>query len=515
MPRIVETAKGSLAGERIDGVRRFLGIPYAAPPVGALRLASPRPPLPWSGTRMATSFGPAPPQILVGSQLWLNDPIEAQDEDCLYLNVWAGEGASGAPVLVWFHGGATRNGHGGMAAIDGAFLARRHGLVVVTVNYRLGALGGLGHPALADPVTGYAANWGLQDKVAALRWVRDEIASFGGDPARVTIAGQSSGATDALLIAQNPDFRSLFARVIAQSPPLFQPPMLSDLAGATEYTEAFAGLLGTDVAGLRDIDGATLVAREQAFLRSSPLGRPRTAPTRDGVLVRDWPVAGTLADVPLLIGFTRDEAGFWYDLSLPDGTVLSALKPPVDMAGLAAEVGRLVVRHYPYPDAPRPMDIIAAYQAAMPAASVAALFLAIYTDLVFRAPIMDCASRHAARRQPAFLYEFAWPLAPPSRSAPHAAEVPFVFGNVGHPHYAGKVGRPAEAAATSHALAGLWASFVHSGDPGGGWPAWNLAQPLAVLGAAQETLRIGELERRAALSLWSAYDMAPEMTEPT
>lgn len=509
MAPIVAIPAGRLAGTTTEGVRRFLGIPYAAAPIGPLRLASPRPRPGWSGIRPAHAFASAPPQILAGSQTWLNDPITEQGEDCLALNVWAAEGASDAPVLVWFHGGATRNGHGGMAAIDGAFLAREHGLVVVTVNYRLGPLGGLGHPALTDPETGHAANWGLQDKIAALVWVRDAIAAFGGDPANVTIAGQSSGATDTLLIAQNPDFRRLFARVIAQSPPLFQPPMLSDLDGAATYTEAFADFLGTDVAGLRAIDGATLVMREQAFLRSYPLGRPRTAPTRDDRLVRDWPVAGTLANVPLLIGFTRDEAAFWYDLALPDGSMLSTLKPPADAESLDAEVARLLARHYPYADAPSPSAVVAAYRAALPDADPAALFLAIYTDVVFRAPILDCASRHAALGHPAYLYEFAWPLAPPARGTPHAAEVPFVFGTTAHPHYADKIGHPADAAAVSEATAAHWASFVRSGRPGRDWPAWGEASAasrrLAVFGAGQGAMVVRHPDRPSALSLWSAY----------
>lgn len=509
MAPIVATPAGRLAGTARDGLRRFLGIPYAAAPIGALRLASPRPMPGWSGIRPAVAFAPAPPQILAGSQTWLNDPIAETSEDCLALNVWAAEGASDAPVLVWFHGGATRNGHGGMAAIDGAFLAREHGLVVVTANYRLGPLGGLGHPALADPETGHAANWGLQDKIAALVWVRDSIAAFGGDPASVTIAGQSSGATDTLLIAQNPDLGHLFARVIAQSPPLFQPPMLSDIDGAAGYAEAYADFLGTDVPGLRAIDGATLVAQEQAFLRFYPLGRPRTAPTRDGRLVRDWPVAGTLADVPLLIGFTRDEAAFWYDLALPDGTMLSALKPPADTENLRAEIIRLIARHYPYAEAPSPSAVVAAYRAALPDADPAALFLAIYTDVVFRAPILACASRQAALGRPAFLYEFAWPLAPPARGTPHAAEVPFVFGNTANPHYADKIGRPAEAAAVSEAVAAHWASFVRSGRPGRDWPAWGEAQSgapcLAVFGAGQDAMAVRHPDRSSALSLWSAY----------
>ncbi|WP_395448633.1 carboxylesterase family protein [Aminobacter sp. UC22_36] len=397
----VETPAGRLAGRRHDGVDHFLGIPYAAAPVGGLRLRSPRPAPNWTYILQADRIGPAAPQHLAGSQTWLNEPIVRIDEDCLTLNIWAPVGARDAPVLVWFHGGATRNGHGGAAACDGFRLAREHGIVVVTVNYRLGVLGGLAHPDLIDLDTGFSANWGLQDKIASLRWVQEAIAAFGGDPREVTIAGQSSGAANVVLIAQDPDCRGLFRAVIAQSPPLFQPPMFVGLDAAAEYTEAVAASLGTSVAGLRDLDGADLVRREAALLRdadfASRFPRPRTAPTLDGRLVHAWPHDGVLADVPLLIGFTRDEAKFWYDLALPDGVRLSPLSPPRPGAPFEAALRRLIALHYPFEPAPTPVAILAGYRAAMPEAGDDALWLAIYSDVVFRAPIWRLGTRSAAR----------------------------------------------------------------------------------------------------------------------
>lgn len=506
LPRaICDTPCGRLAGDLVEGVVRFLGVRYAAPPTGSRRLRSPAPPVPWTGTRAATAIGPAAPQLLAGAQTWLNEPIARQDEDCLSLNLWAPEGATDAPVLVWLHGGATRSGHGGMAAIDGARLARRHGLVVITVNYRLGPLGGLGHPDLTDPQTGHCANWGLQDQIAALEWVRLCVRAFGGDAANVTLAGQSSGAASALLIAQNPACRSLFHRVIAQSPPLFRPPMVADLDGAAAYTAALAAFLGTDVAGLRALDGAELVRREAAFLKAPGHGggfaRPLTAPTRDGRLVHAWPHEGAAADVPLLIGSTRDEALFWYDLPLPDGTPLAAATAPADGAALEAAVRRLIVQHYAFGDAPSPETVLAVYRAHHPGANLAALWLALYTDLVFRLPIRHYALRHARRGAPAFLYEFAWPLAPPVRGTPHAADVPFVFGTVTHPHLAAKIGDGATTTAAE--VAALWAAFARSGRPGPDWP------PLAdggqaVLGEARLPARFATLEADPLLALWTA-----------
>ena len=282
---VVQSPDGRISGLRLEGgVQRFLGMPYAAPPVGPLRLRGPRPVMPWPGLRDGTRPAPASLQTLGGNQVWMNEPIERQAEDCLYLNVWTPDVHGSAPVLFWLHGGQTRNGHGAAPGIDGAALARR-GIVVVTINYRLGGLGGLAHPDLVDETTGYCANWGLQDKLAALAWVQRCIASFGGDPARVTLAGQSSGGANAVMVAQHGLGQGQYARVIAQSPPLFRPPMFVDLDKAAEYTEALAQAMGVTVTGLRDVDGPVLQKAEHAFAYSPELtarmGRPRTAPVRE------------------------------------------------------------------------------------------------------------------------------------------------------------------------------------------------------------------------------------------
>jgi para-nitrobenzyl esterase len=508
---MVETPAGRLAGRRHDGVDHFLGIPYAAAPIGAFRLRSPRPAPNWTGLLLADRIGPAAPQHLAGSQTWLNEPIVRMDEDCLTLNVWAPADAVDAPVLVWFHGGATRNGHGGAAACDGFRLAGEHGIVVVTVNYRLGPLGGLAHPDLTDPDTGTCANWGLQDKIASLRWVQAAIAGFGGDPRKVTIAGQSSGAANAVLIAQDPCHRSLFRAVIAQSPPLFQPPMFVGLDAAAEYTEAVAAALGTSVVGLRDLDGTDLVRREAALLRDADFARrfprPRTAPTLDGVLVHAWPHDGVLADVPLLIGFTRDEAKFWCDLALPDGIRLSALSPPEPGAPFDAALTRLIALHYPFEPAPTSAAIMAGYRAAMPEAGDDAIWLAIYSDLVFRAPILRYAARHARRGSPAFLYDFAWPLAV-TGGTPHAACVPFGFGTHRHPHLAAKIGADDAAGTLSGAMMTAWAAFIRDGTPAThDWPALNPGLPVdatAAMAMDSDGMLFGPLHGAAWLASWPA-----------
>lgn len=495
---------GRLAGRRIDGVDSFLGIPYAAPPVGALRLRSPRPVAAWSGVHDACLPGPASLQTLGGNQTWLNEPLAAQSEDCLTLNVWAPAVAREAPVLVWLHGGATRNGYGASAAIDGSVLAREQGLVVVTINYRLGALGGLAHPALRDDETGTCANWGLQDKLAALAWVRRSIAAFGGDPAKVTLAGQSSGAANAALIAQNRLAEGLFCGLILQSPPLFRPPMFAELEGAAEYTELVANKLEVSVPGLREVDGTT-VQRVEQQLASSPelaagMGRPRTAPIRDGVLVRAWSYDAPCFDMPLLAGWTHDEANFWFDLYAEDGRRISPLTAPENLAEFGKRSVGIGKLHYAFPDRPGP-DLLAERYGA--AADVAQAWCALYTDIVFKAPILHLLGRQARSGAPAWAYEFAWSLPAPGRGAPHAVDVPFVFGTTGTPHVEAKIGATGEVAAVSAAMRAAWGRFVREGSPGEGWPEFDPRSPMVRhFGGEAEVI---PLEGRERLAAWPAY----------
>jgi para-nitrobenzyl esterase len=506
---LVATPFGRIVGEEVAGsFTRFLGIPYAQPPAGDLRLRSPRRPQPWYGTRNATAPGPASLQTLVGNQAWLNDPIPHQSEDCLYLNVWTPGIRGRAPVLAWVHGGQTRNGHGAAAAIDGSAYARM-GVVVVTINYRLGALGGMAHPDLRDEETGLCANWGLQDKLAALDWVGQCIAAFGGDPTRVTLAGQSSGAANVVMIAQHGLAEGRYAGVIAQSPPLFRPPMFVDLDAAAEYTEALAARMGVTVPGLRDIDGKAIQQAEQAFASSPELaagmGRPRTAPVRDGVLLQAWPYDAGPARVPVLTGWTREESNFWFNLRDGDGRVISPLKPPQDAADLEKRVAGLTHLHYAFPEAPSPKAVVSAYSGSGAPAEV---WRDLYTDLVFRAPILHFAGGQARAGLPVWAYEFACPLAHPGSGSPHASDVPFAFGTWGHPHFAGKIGPAAEAGAVSMAMMGAWSEFARTGHPGAGagcdWPGFDPSDPRVLRFGSQGPAQAAP-DRPGGLSCWPAY----------
>ncbi len=505
---VVDTPSGRVAGAAAGAVTRFLGLPYAAPPVGALRLRSPAAPAAWAGVRDATTAAPASLQTLGGNQVWMNEPIPNQSEDCLYLNVWTPGVGGRHPVLVWFHGGQTRNGHGAAPGIDGAALAGL-GLVVVTINYRLGALGGLAHPALEDAATGYCANWGLQDKLAALGWVVRSIERFGGDPANVTLAGQSSGGANAAMIAQHRLGDGQYARVICQSPPLFRPPMFVDLDAAAAYTEALAAKVGVSVAGLRDMDGVALQRAEHAFAYSPELvaamGRPRTAPVRDGRLLKQWPYDAPEARVPVLAGWTRDEANFWFDLRDGAGEVISPMKPPQTPAELEKRVAGLVGLHYAFPSPPSAREVIDAYSSS---GDVAATWRDLYTDVVFRAPILHFLGRHARAGVRAHAYEFAFPLPAPGSGSPHASDVPFVFGTWKHPHLACKIGGAASVAAVSSSMMQAWAAYARTGDPGAAageaWPAFDAADP-RILRFGPERAGVVALDRPGGLACWPAY----------
>jgi para-nitrobenzyl esterase len=507
-PVVLDTPLGRIAGSAVGAVTRFLCVPYAAPPVGPLRLRSPGAAAAWTGVRDVRSPAPASLQTLGGNQVWLNEPIANQSEDCLYLNIWTPDASGCHPVIVWLHGGQTRNGHGAAPGIDGSALAAL-GLVVVTINYRLGALGGLAHPALEDDATGQCANWGLQDQLAALGWVARSIACFGGDPTNVTLAGQSSGGANVAMIAQHRLADGRYARVICQSPPLFRPPMYVDLDAAAAYTEAFAANVGVCVRDLRDIDGVALQRAEHAFANSPELaaamGRPRTAPVRDGRLLREWPCDAPAGRVPVLAGWTRDEANFWFDLHDGEGRVISPLQPPRSPEELQQRVAGLVKLSYAFDSPPSADSVIAAYAAS---GEAAAAWRDVYTDAVFRAPILHFVGKHARAGVPARAYEFAYPLPSPGNGSPHAADVPFVFGTWMHPHLACKIGRAPAVAAVSAAMMRAWAAFARTGDPtdaaGEAWPVFDPADPCAMR-FGPDRAHLVALDRSAGLACWPAY----------
>ncbi|GAA2911373.1 carboxylesterase family protein [Streptosporangium fragile] len=479
----VTVAQGALQGAlSADGVvRSFKGVPYAEPPVGALRWRAPRPARSWAGVRPATRFGPVAPQpMLPGTSLYSGGP-QPQSEDCLYLNVWApAEPAGARPVLVWFHLGAflfgsSSDSPSGTPIYDGEALARA-GAVVVTVNYRLGRLGFLAHPRLTEEAPyGASGNYGLLDQVAALEWVRDNIAAFGGDPGRVTIWGLSAGSAGVSALMTSPLARGLFHRAIGQSAGLFGPvadsvginDMLQDLDAAHRTGEKLATALGARSAeDLRRLPPERLAAvhlpADRPFrmdMLPFPAGRgdfDSCWPIVDGHLLPRSPYetfsAGEQAPVPLITGFAGNEAS-----SMPGLPTVEAY-----LADARTEYGELAER----------------FLRLYPADTDDEAFAATATangDRIFRWQNWTWARLHAATH-PGMTWFYQWERVPPippgadlaerDPRAFHGSEIPYAFRNLhARPWHWTRVDRD-----LSDALSAYWLAFAESGDPNHGDP---------------------------------------------
>jgi para-nitrobenzyl esterase len=449
---VVETEHGHVAGQQREGHWVYRGIPFAQAPLGQLRFVAPSPPTAWVGVRDATRFGPSAPQ---GAEFAPGVGVEgAQSEDCLYLNVYtpAADGAP-RPVMFFIHGGAFTVGSASAPLYDGARLATEHDIVLVTTNYRLGALGFL-------PIG--ETNRGILDQLAALRWVRTNIARFGGDADNVTIFGESAGATSVCCLLAMPSARGLFARAIVQSPPL-----TLDLPKDGPVTEAFTAALGAD--RLQTASMAELLqAQRQVEADSrhwphfqpvaSPLfcGQPRTAiETRQG------------SAVPLLIGYNRDE---WNLFAAMDVRSWSA---PLSDAELASKV---------------PAHLVAVYRESRAQRGLAhdnrALLRAILGDLRFRMPTLRFAEHYRTLAQ-TYAYHFTYgsPGLRGELGACHALELPFVFGTYDLPSQERFAGKGPQVAALSRTMREAWTSFARGNAP------W---QPY---GEARETMEF-DLESR-------------------
>jgi len=308
-PPIIDAPAGRVEGLALGQIDAFKGIPYAAPPVGPARWTPPKPAAKWTGVLDATRFGPAcfQPKSPPGSLYWDDPP--AMSEDCLSLNIWAQKGAQDAPVLVWIHGGALQSGASRESVYDGAKLAAQ-GIVVVSINYRLGVLGYLVHPGLsAESPLDISGNYGLLDQIRALHWVQRNIAAFGGDPAKVTISGESAGGLSVMYLMASPPARGLFSQAIAESAYMISTPELRRDAVGQASAEATglklaAKLRAPDVAALRAMDAATIT---DAAMKAgyAPFG------VVDGKILPGQLVdvfdRGEQAHVPILAGYNSGE----------------------------------------------------------------------------------------------------------------------------------------------------------------------------------------------------------------
>jgi para-nitrobenzyl esterase len=473
MASIAETTYGQVAGESNDGVHTFRGIPYGRPPVGGLRFRASQPPEPWTGVREATSFGsiamqnPSPLEGLFGAA-----ERPPMNEDCLYLNVWTpGLDSARRPVMVWIHGGAFVTGSGSTPWYDGTRFASRGDVVVVTINYRLGALGFLHLTDLAGESFAGSGNAGILDQAAALAWVRDNIAAFGGDPGNVTIFGESAGAMSVGTLLALPAARGLFHRAILQSGAASNA-MTRERANevAGQMLEAL-NIPREQAATIRDVPVADLLAAQAKVYLSSDSGGLPFQPMVDGDSLPELPLDavghGSASGVSVLAGTTRDEMRLFtaFDPS-------SAVKDEADLLARCVPL---------FGSEERGRRAIEAYRQARPEGTVADVWPAIMTDQVFRVPAARLLDRQSAQTDQTWSYLFAWatPAFGGALGSCHALEIPFVFNNLDKPGASALTGpvTPEMQTLAEH-MQDAWIAFARTGDPNhAGLPRWERYEP--------------------------------------
>ena len=449
--------QGALGGTSQNGIAAFKGIPFAAPPVGELRWRPPQQAPDWKGTRDATRFGPVCPQTAPPSRARLE-----QSEDCLTLNVWTPDMAPGKklPVMVWIYGGGFRSGGSAEPYYDGAALAK-HGVVVVSFNYRLGWLGFFDFPALAEENAGDAVgNYGLMDQIKALEWVKANIAAFGGDPANVTIFGESAGAMSVNDLMASPEARGLFAKAISESG-LGLIPVASAKDAQTAAT-AFAtrhhieGDGAPALAALRKLPASVLVgdlAKAKLDKSVAPMIDGRIIPAQPAVLF----ALGKIAHVPYLAGSNSNEASLMRWLSTSDAQIL-------------ARYGKALP------------EVRALYAGGRPLGDDA-LARQLFDDSVFASGAHALAAFAASAGEPSYVYYFAYvadALRGRMKGVPHGGELPFVFGPKGF--MKGPAGRVSAISDKDKRIVAMmqdyWTNFARSGNPNGaGLPQWPAVTP--------------------------------------
>jgi len=473
---IVAVSGGKVRGHRPSSVWAFFGVPYAGSPGGAGRWRPPTPPEPWAGVRTADGFGPIAPQAPPSFDFAVPSGTPEQSEDCLTLNVWTpGLDERRRPVMVWIHGGGFTSGTGSAPLYEGTALAEVGDVVVVTINYRLGALGFLGHPELADGAGQEGiGNWGLMDQVAALRWVRRHIADFGGDPDNVTVFGESAGAMSISALLGAPAARGLFGRAILQSGPPYTHTEEEAVSAAGDLA-AELGLAGPTRRALEQVPAADLVAATEVLQGRPP--RPGQIPlpllpVLDGRFLSRPPQAavrgGDHAGVTLMVGTNRDEV---------------ALQVFADPKAVGMDDDQLRARVRRAAPTADPETVVAHYRTVRAARGEGTgprdMWIAIGSDLVFRLPTLRLAAAQGDHQGATYVYLFTWvtPIFGGVLGSCHALEIPFVFGSVRRPSVAGLTGGGPEAEELSRRMQLAWTAFARTGDPthpeAGAWPAWD------------------------------------------
>jgi para-nitrobenzyl esterase len=465
------TRSGRVRGRREDGIVKFLGVPYATPPLGKLRFQAPRPAPSWRGVRDTVDF-PNPAYQAAGGEMGPggNGRMPAPSEDCLYLNIWTpAADRRRRPVMFYHHGGGYMIGSGSATGQDGSFLARRHDVVVVESNHRLGLLGYLFLGSYGD----YAANQGMLDILAALRWTAENIENFGGDPDNIMIWGESGGGAKTAAVYTMPAAARLFHKASIESAAPLRFPTRAGATARAGRTLHLLGLTGRDVRKLHDIPAARLLEIQQSEAANgvAPWGDPDPVLPGfgafvDGTVIPRNPFADGAppysAGKPLMVGTTRDETVFF-----------SLFGPPdifrIDDAGLRSRLSST----YQGAELDR---VIAVFRRSRPRATPAQLYFAITTSPIWRDAIKIAEAKQAQHRAPVYMYQLAYPdptLVPGTDfplGSPHASDIPLKFATLSGDALPGQ-------RATARHMSALWAGFARSGRPEAPavprWPAYS------------------------------------------
>ena len=497
---VVRTNAGTIQGSVQEGVCTFLGVPYGASTAGASRFMPPRPPVLWNGVRDAKAYGdscpqvplglspfarksttdqPAPPtdmQKQLGTLFSRAKPEPRQSEDCLVLNIWTpAPDSAKRPVMVWLHGGGFAVGSGSVPSYDGKRLAARGDVVVVTINHRLNVLGYLYLGDVGGDAFAQSGNVGMLDIVAALHWVRDNIAGFGGDPSNVTIFGESGGAGKVSVVCAMPAAKGLFHRAIMQSGPCLQ---IADKARGTAIATQLLKDLGLSAGHLTDLqnmDALKLAAAADAaevkvvprVLGFGPMG---LTPLVDGIVLKHHPfdavAAPESAHVPFLVGSTKDEAVLFAGPFPQWGQFTEA-----EVVGLAQPLAGA-----------RAQQALDLYKKLHPADSPSYLLADLVTDFWMRQAANRVAELKARQNgAPAFVYVLEWEVNSELRT-PHGVDVSLVFDTI---HSSMAIGGAANAQAVSDQMSAAWIAFARTGTPQARalphWPAYSLPARPAML----------------------------------
>jgi len=513
----VETRYGRIRGTQSAGIRCFRGIRYARAARGPLRFQPPMPPEPWKGVQNALEPGPASPQFALPWFGWISAAAVTPGQDCLSLNLWTpGTDSGRRPVVVWIHGGGFLVGSGATPVYDGADLARRGNLVVVTINYRLGALGYAHLHRTLGPGFEESTNLGVRDQIAALEWVRDHAELFGGDPGNVTVMGQSAGAMSIGALLGAPRARKLFHRAICQSGAaenVLEPEeadfvarvFLSELGGPPPSHEALGRI------PLKNL----LRAQRTTMQQLSDWNRRLMVfqPAVDGDVIPEQPMAavrrGAIADLPLLLGTTLDE---WRLFRMVDPGVRGLSERDL--------VDRFAAVLSTHRRAPAPDQAVQQFREAIEARGGGTrptqVWSAFQSARMMHVPAMRLAAAHTAAGGKAHAYLFTWK--PPGVLSPmgacHGLDIPFVFGSTGHPIARPLTGLSGAATRLSRKMQYAWIRFAREGQPSQDrlppWPAYELPRRSTMILGRSCAVASSPLDtERSLLEEWAAREKPP------